>query len=196
MDREQKIQRVAVLCPHPRLRRLLRLSLMADGYDVVEWSSGSRPRDRCIDAVVADLDSLRQAAQGVLTLLCEWCIARTTPLLFISVYPLELRSLGHGGAYDGLQPPFPPEELADRIRRLFEQARSEPAHPVRQSHAHKTAPTVRVVIRGLIVPVAPSGSDRLKGQPYNRRRAATLLERTDLPTRLVRPVRGTRCRPR
>ena len=129
MDRERKIQRVAVLCPQPRLRRLLRLSLVADGYDVVEWSSANRPKDRCIDGIVADLDSLRQAAQGVLTLLGEWCIARTTPLLFISVYPLELQSLCHDGPYDGLQPPFPPEELADRVRHLFERAPSEPADP-------------------------------------------------------------------
>jgi hypothetical protein len=129
MDREHETQRVAVFCPQSRLRRLLRLSLVAGGYDVVEWSSTSQPKDRCIDAIVADLDSLRQAAHGVLTLLREWCIAGTTPLLFISVYPLELRSLGHGGPYDGLQPPFPPEELADRVRRLFEQARSDSAHP-------------------------------------------------------------------
>ena len=132
MDTEHETQRsarIALLCPHPRLRRLLRLSLVADGYDVVEWSGASRPGDRCVDAVVADLDSLRHGAQDVLTLLREWRLAEATALLFISVYPLDLQSLCHDGPYDGLQPPFPPEALPDRVRRLFERAASEPASP-------------------------------------------------------------------
>jgi two-component system KDP operon response regulator KdpE len=129
VDREQGIQRVAriaVLCPQPRLRRLLRVSLLADGYEVVEWSTASRPKNPGVDAVVADLDSLRQEAQDVLTLLREWCVAEATALLFISVYPLELRSLRHGGPYDELQPPYPPDELSDRIRRLLERTGSGP----------------------------------------------------------------------
>lgn len=120
--------RIALLCQQSRLRRLLRLSLLTDGYDVVEWASASRPEDPRVDAVVVDLDSLRQGVEGVLTLLREWCIAETTSLLFISVYPLELRALRHDGPYDGLQPPFPPEEIPDRVGRLLKRVASRSAN--------------------------------------------------------------------
>ena len=86
-----------------------------------------RPTDPGVDAVVADLDSLRQGAQDVLTLLREWCVVEATALLFISVFPLELRSLRHAGPYDELQPPYPPDELSERIRRLLERAGSRSA---------------------------------------------------------------------
>jgi hypothetical protein len=74
--------------------------------------------------MVVDLDSLRQGVRDVQTLLRAWCVAETTALLFISVYPLELGSLRHDGPYDELQPPFPPEELANRVGRLLARAAS------------------------------------------------------------------------
>ena len=127
-------RRVAVLCPQSRLRRLLRLSLLADGYDVVEWSGATRPQDPGVDALVADLDSLRQGVSGVLARLREWCVGEATAVLFISVYPLDLpsldlQSLGHNRPLDGLQPPFPPMELPDRLRRLLDMAASAAAGP-------------------------------------------------------------------
>lgn len=125
----RRVARIALLCPQSRLQRLLRLSLVTDGCDVVEWSRASRPKDPGVDAVVADLDSLRHGVQGVLTLLRDWCVPTTTPVLFISVYPLELHSLRRDGPYDGIQPPFSPEELTVRVRRLFERGVSELTNP-------------------------------------------------------------------
>jgi hypothetical protein len=62
---------------------------------------------------------------SVLALLGRWGVSEMTSLLFISVYPLELRELHYGGPYDELQPPFAPEELTGRVGRLVERAASK-----------------------------------------------------------------------
>ncbi len=118
---------VALLCPEERLRRLLRLSLLTDGYDIVEWGGAVRPPDPWVAAVVADLDSLGRDVPDVLALLGAWGVADETSFLFISVYPLDPRGLPHSGPYDALQPPFSPEELTDRVRHLLDRAATNPA---------------------------------------------------------------------
>ena len=63
------------------------------------------------------IDSYTTATPGRLG---AWCVDEFTSLLFISVYPLDLRSLQRDGSCDDLQPPFSPIDLSERVRRLTE----------------------------------------------------------------------------
>jgi hypothetical protein len=111
-------KRVAVLCQQTRLRRLLRLSLVTAGYDVAEWGSQVGPADPDVAAVVVDLDSTGHDVPGALALLASWRVPEAAPVLFISVYPLDLPGLERSGPFAVLQPPFSPDALADWVRRL------------------------------------------------------------------------------
>ena len=111
-------KRVAVLCQQARLRVLLRLSLITAGYAVAEWGTKGAPAEPGVDAVVVDLDSLGRDVPGTLALLAAWRVSEAAPVLFISVYPLDLPRLERSGPYGALQPPFSPVALADRVRRL------------------------------------------------------------------------------
>ena len=113
---------VAVLCPEPRLRRILRLALEADGYLVVEWSAGAAPAAPPAALVVADLDSLRWPARCALARLRRLGVAEQTAVLLISVYPPEDAQVEGPGLLDYLQPPFGPRELAARAGWLLERA--------------------------------------------------------------------------
>jgi hypothetical protein len=114
--------RVALLCAQQRLRTVLRLALQAADYEVVEWHHLTAPSDRFVAAVVVDLDSLGKDVSSALSLLDTWCVDESTSLLFISVYPLDLRSLQRAGPCDELQPPFSPIVLIDRVRHLLRRA--------------------------------------------------------------------------
>ena len=83
--------KIAVLCAQERLRTILRLSLQADDHDVVEWNHRSAPDDPSVAAIIIDLDSLGHDVLGTLDLLGSWGIDESISLLFISVYPLDLR---------------------------------------------------------------------------------------------------------
>jgi hypothetical protein len=109
---------VAILCAQQRLRTILRLALQADDHEVLEWDHRREPADLTVATVVIDLDSLYQDVPGVLRLLGHWGVDEAAALLFIAVYPLDLRSIGWVGPCDALQPPFSPLVLADRVRRL------------------------------------------------------------------------------
>jgi DNA-binding response OmpR family regulator len=118
--------KVAVLCAQERLRTILRLSLQADDHDVVEWNHRSGPGDPSVAAIVLDLDSLGHDVPGTLDLLSGWGIDESTSLLFISVYPLDLRLVQWIGSYDVLQPPFSPVVLIERVRRLIRRSAPGP----------------------------------------------------------------------
>jgi hypothetical protein len=129
--------KVAVLCAQDRLRTVLRLSLQADDHDVIEWNHRTAPDDPSVTAIVIDLDSLGRDAPGTLDLLDSWGVDSSTPLLFISVYPLDLRLVQRIGSYDVLQPPFPPAVLIERVRRLVQRSA-----PVRRPGARNGSPII------------------------------------------------------
>jgi hypothetical protein len=129
--------KVAVLCAQERLRTILRLSLQADDYDVVDWNHRSGPGDPSVAAIVIDLDSLGHDVPGTLDLLCGWGIDESTSLLFISVYPLDFRPAQRIGSYDVLQPPFSPAVLMERVRRLLRSNVSVP-----RPGAHNGSPII------------------------------------------------------
>jgi hypothetical protein len=111
---------VALLCPELRLRRILRLSLLADDQDVVEWSTADVSQKPEVAAVVADLDSLCWDVPALLERLRSWGIGEGVALLLISVYPIDLHGLDRVGPSDSLQPPFSPQTLASRVRHLLD----------------------------------------------------------------------------
>ena len=106
--------RVALLCPEPRLRRILALALEADGLLVCDWtlSGGASDSKPCV--VVVDLDSLGWNAREAVSRL-----GLETPLLLISVYPQQLDHLPNGRAVAGLQPPFRWRDFPRRVRCLL-----------------------------------------------------------------------------
>jgi hypothetical protein len=105
---------VALLCPEPRLRRILALALETDGLLVSDWPLSGQGSDSSPRAVVADLDSLGwDAADAVGRLGVD------TPVLLISVYPLQLDGLTNGRRVAALQPPFRWREFSRRVRCLL-----------------------------------------------------------------------------
>jgi hypothetical protein len=96
---------VALLCPEPRLRRILALALEADGLLVCDWPHPTP------SVVVADLDSLGWDAEEALRRL-----GAETPMLLISVYPQHLHHLKNAAS---LQPPFRWRELTGGVRCLL-----------------------------------------------------------------------------
>ena len=113
---------VALLCPEPRLRRILRLALVADDQDVVEWDADDETPRPGVSAIVADLDSLCLDVEALVDRLKGRGIAEGAALLLISIYPLELAGLAWSGPADSLQPPFSPQTLASRVRQLLDGA--------------------------------------------------------------------------
>ena len=110
---------VALLCPERRLRRILWLSLTADHQRVVEWERAEAAPGVSIAAAVADLDSLACDVPELLRRLRAGAVAEHVALLLISIYPLDLHRLDRAGPADALQPPFSPQALAFRVRRLL-----------------------------------------------------------------------------
>jgi hypothetical protein len=113
---------VALLCPEPRLRRILRLALDADGFAVSESPDPSVRLVSPVLAVVADLDSLRWSWRTVTRRLVELGAESSIPLLLISVVPIEPDHVGPNWLLDTLQPPFAPGTFIGRLRGLLARA--------------------------------------------------------------------------
>jgi DNA-binding response OmpR family regulator len=109
--------KVALLCPEPRLRRVLTLALEADGLDVLGWPDPNSSLAETPAIVIADLDSLGWDPISAIHRLLNVRIAYTTPLLLISVYPHVLENVGRTVRL--LQPPFAWDELTRRVRCLL-----------------------------------------------------------------------------
>jgi hypothetical protein len=109
---------VALLCPEPRLNRLLRMVLEADGFCVRTWPGGVDLLGPDIAAVVADLDSLGWPRERVATELSAIGLDTAVTRLLISVLPAEpTQRAPTNTAY--LQPPFSPREFVGRLRALL-----------------------------------------------------------------------------
>ena len=105
---------VALLCPEPRLRRILALALQTEGLLVCHWPVSGQASELSPGVVVADLDSLGwDATEAVHRLGLQ------TPLLLISVYPQQLDGLKNGRSVAALQPPFRWRDFPRRVRCLL-----------------------------------------------------------------------------
>jgi DNA-binding response OmpR family regulator len=121
---------VALVCPEHRLKLVLRLTLEAAGYAVLDWSHlpgavhAGEP-----GALVVDLDSAFLRPSTAVARLGAWGIDPTTPVLFISVYPSERPDGRHAAPTAYLQPPFAPQEFLRRLGRLLDGNQHSPCGP-------------------------------------------------------------------
>ena len=111
---------VALLCTEPRLNRLLRVALEADGFYVDgRQASTCRCPGPDVMAVVADLDSLGWRPETADAELVAIGFDNTVARVLISVWPAELNDhLGSKMIY--LQPPFSPREFVRRVKGLLD----------------------------------------------------------------------------
>jgi hypothetical protein len=110
---------VALLCPEPRLNRLLRLALEADGLCARDWPGANAPVSSHVSAVVADLDSLGWHPRTATEKLSALGIDTTVPRLLICVLPPE-PAQHHATKAAYLQPPFSPGAFVGRLHALLD----------------------------------------------------------------------------
>ncbi|UVJ42444.1 response regulator [Pseudomonas sp. LS1212] len=116
---------ILVIDDEPQIRKFLRISLVSQGYKVVEAASGGEGLSQAAlaqpDLVVLDLGLPDMDGQQVLREFREWS---QVPVLVLSVRASE----GHkvealdGGANDYVTKPFGIQEFLARVRALLRQA--------------------------------------------------------------------------
>lgn len=134
-------QRVLVIDDEVQIRRFLRISLEANGYEVHEAAAGregiSRAAQLRPDVIILDLGLPDMDGLEVLRRLREWT---PTPTIILSVRDADEVKVAalDAGADDYLTKPFSLEELMARMR-----VAQRHAHPGPQSHVFKSG-TVEV----------------------------------------------------
>ncbi len=134
-------QRVLVIDDEVQIRRFLRISLEANGYEVHEAAAGregiSRAAQLRPDVIILDLGLPDMDGLEVLRRLREWT---PTPTIILSVRDADEVKVAalDAGADDYLTKPFSLEELMARMR-----VAQRHAHPGPQSHIFKSG-TVEV----------------------------------------------------
>ena len=124
---------ILVIDDEPQIRKFLRISLVSQGYTVLEAATGadglSQAALRQPDLLVLDLGLPDMDGQHVLREFREWSGA---PVLVLSVRASEAQKVQalDGGANDYLTKPFGIQEFLARIRALLRQA---PAGETRES---------------------------------------------------------------
>lgn len=111
-------QKILVVDDEPQMRRVLRASLMAHGYQVVEAASGEEARNRLsaerCDCVLLDLNL--PGVDGIET--CRAIRAHSeVPIIVVSIRDSEKDKAAarKAGADDYIAKPFGVEELLSRI---------------------------------------------------------------------------------
>lgn len=111
--------RILIVDDEPQIRKFLRISLTAHGYDVVEAARGGDGIERCAteqpDLVVLDLGLPDMDGQEVIARIREWS---TVPIVVLSVRAGEADKVAalDGGANDYVGKPFGIAELLARVR--------------------------------------------------------------------------------
>lgn len=124
---------ILVIDDEPQIRKFLRISLVSQGYAVLEAATGadglSQAALRQPDLLVLDLGLPDMDGQHVLREFREWSGA---PVLVLSVRASEAQKVQalDGGANDYVTKPFGIQEFLARIRALLRQA---PAGETRES---------------------------------------------------------------
>jgi two-component system, OmpR family, KDP operon response regulator KdpE len=115
---------ILVIDDEPQIRKFLRISLVSQGYTVLEAATGADGLSLVLDLGLPDMDG-----QHVLREFREWSGA---PVLVLSVRASEAQKVQalDGGANDYVTKPFGIQEFLARIRALLRQA---PAGETRES---------------------------------------------------------------
>ncbi|MFH1805890.1 MAG: response regulator transcription factor [Pseudomonadota bacterium] len=120
--------RVLIIDDEPQIRKFLRISLGAQGYDVIEAANGQSGIEKCAldspDLVILDLGLPDMDGQEVLAKIREWS---DVPVIVLSVRSNEeekVTALDHG-ANDYVTKPFGIAELIARVRVVLRNRKSE-----------------------------------------------------------------------
>jgi len=139
---------VLVIDDEVQIRRLLRLCLEMNGYDVVEAATGQLGIEEAVrrqpDLVLLDMGLPDIDGLAVLKRLREWS---QVPILVVSVRRLEDDKIAalDNGANDYLTKPFSTGELLARLRVLQRTAHPQPAMEVFRSGPLSVDLTTRTV---------------------------------------------------
>jgi len=152
--------KVLVVDDEPQIRRLLNITLEAQGYEVFEAGGGqegiflaakARPDLIILDLGLPDLDGVE-----VVRRLREWT---KTPILILSVRDGDLDKVGalDAGADDYLTKPFSTDELLARLRVALRHAQPAPDLPLFTSGELQVDLTRRLVtVHGEPVKLTPT----------------------------------------
>jgi len=142
---------ILVIDDEPQIRKFLRISLVSQGYTVLEAATGadglSQAALRQPDVLVLDLGLPDMDGQHVLREFREWSGA---PVLVLSVRASEAQKVQalDGGANDYVTKPFGIQEFLARIRALLRQA---PAGETRESALVLGPLTVELAFRRVLL---------------------------------------------
>ena len=147
---------ILVIDDEPQIRKFLRISLVSQGYKVVEAATGSEGLSQAAlaqpDLLVLDLGLPDMDGQQVLRELREWS---QIPVLVLSVRASEIQKVEalDGGANDYVTKPFGIQEFLARVRALLRQAPQGEAQPASLSLGPLTIDLAfrRVTLDGLEV---------------------------------------------
>jgi two-component system, OmpR family, KDP operon response regulator KdpE len=126
------LARILVIDDEPQIRKFLRISLNAHGYEVVEAARGGEGLAKCAterpDLVILDLGLPDQDGQRVIAQLREWS---SVPIIVLSVRTGEAEKVAalDGGADDYVTKPFGIHELLARVRAVLRSRKQEGAAP-------------------------------------------------------------------
>jgi two-component system, OmpR family, KDP operon response regulator KdpE len=126
------IARVLVIDDEPQIRRFLRISLQAHGYEVLEAVRGEDGIQQCAltrpDLVILDLGLPDGDGQQVIARLREWS---KVPIIVLSVRAGEAEKVAalDRGADDYVTKPFGVAELLARVRAALRSRRPEGEQP-------------------------------------------------------------------
>ena len=121
---------ILVIDDEPQIRKFLRISLVSQGYTVLEAATGADGLSQAAlgrpDVLVLDLGLPDMDGQQVLREFREWSNA---PVLVLSVRASEAQKVQalDGGANDYVTKPFGIQEFLARIRALLRQASAQGA---------------------------------------------------------------------
>ena len=142
---------ILVIDDEPQIRKFLRISLVSQGYTVLEAATGADGLSQAAlgrpDVLVLDLGLPDMDGQQVLREFREWSNA---PVLVLSVRAIEAQKVQalDGGANDYVTKPFGIQEFLARIRALLRQA---PAGETRESALELGPLTVDLAFRRVLL---------------------------------------------
>jgi two-component system KDP operon response regulator KdpE len=126
------LARILVVDDEPQIRKFLRISLNAHGYEVIEAAHGEEGVAKCAterpDIVILDLGLPDLDGQRVIARVREWS---TMPIIVLSVRAAETEKVAalDGGADDYITKPFGIHELLARVRAVLRSRKQDAGSP-------------------------------------------------------------------